>query len=183
MNRVPPRNQPLVVAIASVLAVLVVVGAILLVGRITPSPSPSPTATTSATPDLSTPEGAVRAFFDALIAARRTDNPQVLEPFVTGVNSSAYRTVAGFLEGQRGSGKASITTTLELKNIKVVESGDTARLTATLLESGYDIKLDTGEPLESPVTLQPRELIVELRRANAIWKVESFETRAIGAAS
>lgn len=181
MNRIPERNRPVVILATGVVVVLLVVGGVLLVGQLGPSPNPStsppPSATATPSADASTPEGATRAFFEALVAARRTDDPALIEPFVTSRESSAYRTVEAFLRGQRESGKASITTMLELENVKVEESGDTARLTATLLEAGYDIDLDTGEPLESPVTLDPRNLTVELQRVDGTWKVDSFETQ------
>jgi hypothetical protein len=180
VNRIPERNRPLVIGATAVVVVLVVAGAVLLLGRLGPSPTPSTSVPPSLVPspsvDPSTPEGATRAFFDALVDARRTDDPSEIEPFVTSRGSSAYRTVEAFLRGQRESGKASITTVLELEDVNVEESGDTARLTATLLEAGYDIDLDTGEPLESPVTLDPRHLTVELRRVDGTWKVDSFET-------
>jgi hypothetical protein len=111
-----------------------------------------------------------------VIAARGTDDPAPIEPLVTSRESSAYLTVAGFLAGQRESGKASITTMLELEDLRVEESGDSARLIATLLEAGYDVDLATGEPLESPATLDPRTLTVDLRRTGHVWKVESFDT-------
>jgi hypothetical protein len=144
----------------------------------TPSSSAQPSPTRSQSADPTTPEGATRAFFDAVVAARRTDDPALIEPFVTDRESSAYRTVEAFLRGQKESGKASITTLLDLEDVNVEESGGMARLTATLLESGYDIDLDTGEPLESPVTLAPRTLTVELQRVGETWKVDSFETGA-----
>ena len=180
MNRIPERNRPLVIVATGVVVLLLVAGGILLLGQLGPTPTPStslpPSATASPSPDPSTPEGATRAFFGALVAARRTDDPALIEPYVTSRESSAYRTVAGFLAGQKESGKASITTMLELEDVQVEESGETAQLTATLLEAGYDIDLDTGQPLESPVTLRPRNLTVELRRVDGIWKVDSFET-------
>ena len=182
MNRIPERNRPLVIVATGVVVLLLVAGGILLLGQLGPTPIPStslpPSATASPSPDPSTPEGATRAFFGALVAARRTDDPALIEPYVTSRESSAFRTVAGFLAGQKESGKASITTMLELEDVQVEESSDTARLTATLLEAGYDIDLDTGQPLESPVTLSPRNLTVELRRVDGIWKVDSFETGA-----
>ncbi len=182
MNRIPERSRPLVIVATGIIVLLLVAGGVLILGQLGPSPTPStslpPSATASPSADASTPEGATRAFFDAVVAARRTDNPELIEPFVTSRESSAYRTVAGFLAGQKESGKASITTMLELENVMVEESGDSARLTATLLEAGYDIDLDTGEPLESPVTLDPRTLTVELQRSDGTWKVESFETGA-----
>ena len=180
MNRIPERNRPLVIVATGVVVLLLVAGGILLLGQLGPTPTPStslpPSATASPSPDPSTPEGATRAFFGALVAARGTDDPALIEPYVTSRESSAYRTVAGFLAGQKESGKASITTMLELEDVQVEESGETAQLTATLLEAGYDIDLDTGQPLESPVTLSPRNLTVELRRVDGIWKVDSFET-------
>ena len=181
MNRLPPRYQlPLVVGVSFVV-VLLIVGGVLLLGQLGPTPSPTasspPSTTTPPSADPSTPEGATRVFFDAVVAARRTDDPELIEPFVTSRESSAYRTVAAFRPGQKESGKASITTMLQLEDVSVEASGDTARLTATLLETGYDIDLDTGQPLESPVTLDPRSLTVELRKADGVWKVDSFETR------
>lgn len=181
MNRLPARYQLPLIAGVSLVVVLLVVSAVLLASRIGPTPTPSiqPTSPSpSASPDISTPEGATRAFFEAVIGARRTDDPSLLEPFVTSTSSSAYRTVAGFLAGQKESNKASITTRLDLENVSVQETGDGALLTATLLEAGYDIDLDNGQPLESPMTLDPRKLTVELRRADGVWKVDSFETGA-----
>lgn len=180
MNRLPARYQLPLVAGVSLIVLLLIVGAVLVAGRIGPRPTPSATPSApapSATAGPSTPEGAVRAFFDAVVAARRTDNPGIIDPFVTSRESSAYRTVAAFLAGQKESGKASITTMLQLEDVSVEEFGDSARLTATLLEAGYDVDLDTGQPLESPVTLDPRSLTVELRRTDGVWKVDSFETR------
>ncbi len=188
MNRIPERNRPLVILGASLVVVILVAGGVLLTGQLGPSPSPPPsssprpTESPSADPG-SSPEPAVRAFLDALIHARRTDDPSLLEPHVTNRQSSAYRTVAAFLEGQREAGKAAITTVLELEAVRVDEMGDTAELTATLLEAGYDIDLATGGPLESPVTLEPRELVVELKRVDGSWKVDTFETRPTGAPS
>ncbi len=182
MNRIPERRRPLFVLAASLAVLLVVAGGVLLIGRLTPTPTPTavPTSSSTASPSAnpSTPEGATRAFFAAVVAARRTDEPNLIEPFVTNRASSAYRTIAAFLAGQKESGKASITTRLDLDKVRVEATGDTAQLTATLLEAGYDIDLVGGGPLESPVTLVPRKLTVELRLADGVWKVESFETGA-----
>jgi hypothetical protein len=184
VNRVPERNRPLLVVATTVVVLLLVAGGVLVAGQLGSSPvpraSPSVLPPSSAPPSavVSTPESATRAFFDAVVAARRTDDPAPIAPFVTSRESSAYLTVAGFLGGQKEAGKASITTVLELTDVGVQQTGDTARLTAMLLETGYDVDLDTGQALESPVTLPPRKLTVELRRAGDAWKVESFETGA-----
>ncbi len=79
MNRIPERNRPLVIVATGVVVLLLVAGGILLLGQLGPTPTPStslpPSATASPSPDPSTPEGATRAFFGALVAARRTDDP------------------------------------------------------------------------------------------------------------
>ena len=103
----PIRYRTPILALAAVVLGLLVVAAILLVGRIgvagvvRSSPTLSAFVRRAATDPMATPEGAVRAFFAALAAARRTDDPTVVAPFVTGTDSSAYLSVAGFLGGQR----------------------------------------------------------------------------------
>jgi hypothetical protein len=182
VNRIPERNRSLVIVVVGVIVVLLVVGGVLLLGQLGPSLTPTtsvpPSSTASPSAAASTPEGATRAFFDAVVVARNTDDPAAIEPFVTSTGSSAYLTVGGFLAGQKADGKASITTLLQLTNTNVQQTGDTAHLTATLLEAGYDISLSTGQPLESPMTLAPRKLTVELRLMGDAWKVDSFETGA-----
>ena len=170
-----------VLAGLSMLVALGVVAAILLLGRApsaldgSSSPVPSaPAASGSAGPG-STPESAVRAFYDALAEARRTDDPSIIEPFVNGTDSSAYLTVSGFLLGQKEVGIASITTINELTNFDVEITGDTASVTFDHRDGGYDIDLDTGEPRESPVALPERRKMAVVVRINDRWLVDSFE--------
>ncbi|HYU50959.1 MAG TPA: hypothetical protein VEO91_13640, partial [Candidatus Limnocylindria bacterium] len=111
MNRIPERNRPLVIFAVGVAVLVIVAGGVLLVGRLGPPPAPTPSgsqATASPSADPSTPEGATRAFFDAFAQARRTDDASIVAPFVTGTESSAYRTVDAFVRGQKESGKASV---------------------------------------------------------------------------
>jgi len=170
-----------VIAVMSLLIALGVVVAILLVGR-TPTElngSPSPRATASQpvsfAPLGSTPQSAVRAFYEALAEARETDDPSIVEPFVNGIRSSAYQTAAGFLEGQRAVGIASITTINELTNFDVEMNGDAATVTFDHRDGGYDIELDTGQPLESPVALPERRKMAVVLRVDGRWLVDSFE--------
>jgi hypothetical protein len=182
MDRIPERNRPLVVAAAGVLVVLLVAGGVFLVGRLGPSPAPSPSlppaATRSPTPDASTPAGATRAFFDALVAARRTDDPALVEPFVTGRESSAYLTVAGFLAGQKAGGKASIIITNELSGFQVDVQGQTATVMVTQRLGGYDIDLTTGAARESPALLPPTNFRVVLKQVDGRWLVDAFAALA-----
>lgn len=180
MNRIPERRRPLFVLAVSLAVLLVVAGGVLLVGRLTPTPTPTASPTSSATPspsaDPSTPEGAVRAFFEAYAQARRTDDPSPILALTTGEASSAYRSVEAFLLGQKEVGKASITTVLRLENFSVTTEGDRSTVTFDLTEGGYDISLDTGEPLESPEILPTTHVTVELSQADRQWLVERYRS-------
>jgi hypothetical protein len=181
MSRVPSRYQvPLVIAV-SLAVLLLVAGGVLLTSRLTPSPSPttpgsgSPSASPSTGPG--TPESAVRAFFEAYAQARRTDDPLVVLPLTTGVDSDAYRSAEAFLRGQRESGKASIITQLEITNVAVGEQGDRATVGFDYVQGGYDIDLHTGEPLESPVILPLERVSAVVVRRGDIWLVESYASQ------
>jgi len=182
VNRIPERNRPLVILATGVVVLLLVAGGVLLLGRIGPSPTPttssSPSATGSPSVDASTPEGAVRAFFAALKEARRTDDPALIRPYVTGEQSSAYLSVQGFLLGQKAVKKASVLTVQQVDNISVQTTGDSATVHLVYTEGGYDISLDTGEPLESPNVLAPRDVTMVLRRIDGRWLVETYEAQA-----
>lgn len=181
MKTIPERYRLPLVALASLVVAVLVVGAILLVGGSpqpsrTPSPmpaSPSP----SPTDPGSTPESATRAFFEAFSEARTTDDPRLIEHLVTSKQSSAYLSVSGFLEGQKAVGKASITTVQRIENVDIQRSGVTATVTFDYTEGGYDIALDTGEPLESPVVLPMARVVVELQQVDGRWLVDRYESR------
>lgn len=180
MNRLPARYQLPLVAGVSLVVVLLVVGAVLLAGRIGPGPTPSTHPSSpppSATADQSTPDGAVQAFFEAFVRARRTDDPSLVLGLTTGEESSAYRSVEAFLLGQKEVGKASITTVLELENFSTSTDGDRSTVVFDLTEGGYDISLDTGEPLESPEVLPTTRVTVELILSDGKWLVDSYESQ------
>jgi hypothetical protein len=181
VNRIPERSRPLVILATGVVVLLLVAGGVLLVGQLGPSPTPttssSPSATASPSADTSTPEGATRAFFDAFARARRTDDASIVAPFVTGTESSAYRTVDAFLRGQREVGKASITTVLRLENLSTMTNGDRSTIVFDFTEGGYDISLDTGEALESPEVLPTTRVTVELLLRDGQWLVDSYESQ------
>jgi len=86
--------------------------------------------------------------------------------------------VQGFLLGQKGVNKASVLTVQRVENIRVETTGDSATVHLVYTEGGYDISLDTGEPLESPNVLAPRDVTMELRRVGGRWLVESYEAQA-----
>lgn len=178
LDRLGRWRLPVMAAAALVLA-LAVVAVILLVGRIgKPDTSPSPTTTTHASATGSpsdTPESAVRAFFEAFAEARETSDPSVIEPFVNGTDSSAYLTAAAFLQGQAEQGKGSVTTIHELSDFDVTTSGDRAVVEFTYLAGGYDIDLESGEPLESPDVLEPSRVRAEVVRVDDRWLVDSYE--------
>jgi hypothetical protein len=98
-------------------------------------------------------------------------------PLTTGEESSAYRSVAAFLLGQKEVGKASINTVLEFGNFSTSTNGDRSTVAFDLTEGGYDISLDTGEPLESPEVLPTTRVTVELIFSGEHWLVDSYESR------
>lgn len=176
---IPERYRLPLVAVSSLVVAVVVVGAILLVGGVTQRsgpPSPTPASPSSSPTDPgSTPESATRAFFAAFAAARRTDDPTLVEAFVTSTDSSAYKTAVGFLEGQKAVGKASVITLNELSDLAVEVDGDRATITFRHRVEGYDIDLDTGQPLESPTALPDATVRVQAFMVGGRWLVERFE--------
>ena len=175
---------PVVAAVALVVVVLVV-GAIAAFGSMgstaptassTPTRTPSATATPAPTPTdpRSTPEGATRAFFAAFAKAWKTDDPSLVEPYVTSKESSAYLTVAGYLGGAQGVGRASIITIDNLDNMTSRVAGDTATVDFNYSEGGYDINPSTGAALESPTLLAPVHLTATLKLVNGVWLMDSY---------
>lgn len=181
MNRIPERNRPLVILATGVVVLLLVAGGVLLLGQFGPTPTPTtslpPSSTASPSADPSTPEGAVRGFFEAYASARRTDDPALVLPLTTGEESSAFRSVEAFLLGQKEVGKASITTVLELENFSTSTEGSRSTVVFDFTEGGYDISLDTGEPLESPEVLPTTRVTVELLLRDGRWLVDSYESQ------
>jgi len=167
------------IALASVAIALAVAGGVLLLGRAGPddgNSSPSPSRVATATPAAEdSPEAAVRAFFEALAEARETGDPDVIEPFVNGTDSSAYQTAAGFLRGQSEVGKGSIVSVQELTDFDVDIDQERAVVQFNLVEGGYDIDLESGEPLESPVVLPSQRVRAELVRSDGRWLLDSYQ--------
>jgi hypothetical protein len=177
---VPERYRLALAAATSLIVVVIVAGTIVLLNRPSPTPVDSPTPTSAVSPslDLTTPEGAVRSFFDAFAKARRTDDPALIRPYVTGEESSAYLSVQGFLLGQKAAKKASILTVQRLENIVVETTGASATVRLVYTEGGYDISLVSGEPLESPNVLAPRNVTMELRKVDGRWLIDTYEALA-----
>lgn len=178
-DRLGRWRLPAIAALSLIIALAVVV-VILLLGRaptvIDGSPSPSAGQPTDASPPPDdTPAAAVRAFFEAFAEARETDDPALIEPFVNGTDSSAYQTAAGFLLGQQEVGKASVVTVNELSNFDVSSDGGEATVLFDHRLGGYDIDLESGEPVESPTVLESRRKQAVVVLIDGVWLVDSFE--------
>lgn len=175
---VPPRYRLPIAIVASLATVVVVFVVVMLAGGGGPNASPAPTTSPSASVDpASTPEGAVRAFFDAYAQARRTDDSSLIKPFVTSTDSSAYRSAAGFLQGQKEVGKASVTTVLRLENVQVEQTGSSATVSFDYTEGGYNIDPTSGSPVESPTVLPTARVVAIARQIDGRWLVDSYQTR------
>jgi hypothetical protein len=174
-----------IVALIALAVVAVVVAAVVGLGSLgssatsaapTLSPSLTPTATPAATPTdpRSTPEGATRAFFVAFSKARKTNDPALVEPYVTSKDSGAYLTVAGYLGGAQGVNRASVVTVDRLDNVTSSVSGDVATVDFDFTEGGYDISASTGVALESPTVLPSAHVTATLKRVNGLWLMDSY---------
>jgi hypothetical protein len=150
----------------------------------TPSSSPSHTQIAVATPAptptdaRSTPEGATRAYFDAFAKARKTNDPSLVELYVTSKESSAYLTAAGFLGGAQGVNRASIVTVERLDNMTSRVAGDTATVDFDYTEGGYDINPSTGVALETPTVLAPTHVTATLKLVGGRWLMDSYATHS-----
>ena len=173
------------VALIALAVVAVVVVAVIRLGSLgstatsaapTPSASLMPTATPAPTPTdpRSTPEGATRALFVAFSKARKTNDPSLVEPYVTSKDSGAYLTVAGYLGGAQGVNRASVVTVDRLDNVTSSVSGDVATVDFDFTEGGYDISASTGVALESPTVLPPAHVTATLKRVNGLWLMDSY---------
>jgi hypothetical protein len=176
-----------VVALIALAVVAVVVVAVIGLGSLgstatsaapTPSPMLTPTATPAPTPTdpRSTPDGATRAFFAAFSQARKTNDPSLVEPYVTSKDSGAYLTASGFLGGAQGVNRASIVTVDRLDNMTSQVTGDTATVDFDYTEGGYDINPSTGAALESPTVLPPIHVTATLKLVNGLWLMDSYVT-------
>jgi hypothetical protein len=175
-----PLRTP-VLALAAVALGLLVVGGILLAGRLgVPDATAAPTVTASPSPSAAdpraTPEGTVRAFFAAFATTRRSDDPSAIVTFVTGLDSSAYQSVVGFLEAQKALGKASILTEQRIENLHATTSGTAATVTFDYTEVGYDISLAAASPLQTPQVLPAVHVTVHLALVGSAWLVDAYES-------
>ena len=178
-----------VVATVAAVAIVVVVAAVVGLGSLglstkspasTRPPSAAPTVTSRPVPTptdpRSSPEGATRAYFDAFSKARKTNDPSLVEPYVTSKDSSAYLTASGFLGGAQGVNRASIVTVERLGNMTSKVTGETASVDFDYTEGGYDINPSTGVALETPSVLAPVHVTATLKRVNGIWLMDSYVT-------
>lgn len=176
--RIPSRYRFPIAILASVVVVALIFVGVRFLGPPSSSNTPTPTAASSSSsiPRAGdTPESAVRAFFRAFAEARETSDPSLIEQYVTGTDSSAFLTAAAFLQGQAEQGKGSVTTVQELTGFEVTENDDSAVVEFKYVAGGYDIDLETGEPLESPETLEPSRVRAEVVRVDDLWLLDSYE--------
>ncbi len=182
MEGIRRYQLPIAVGVA-VVVVVAVVAAVVGLGSAgagaTPTPSrPASLAPTPSPADpLSTPEGATRAFFHAFADARKTDDPKLIEPYVTSTKSGAYLSVAGFLGGELAVHRASVLTVQRLDNMTSQVSGDTATVVFDYTEGGYNINSDTGKPTETPNVLPPYHVTATLKKVDGRWLMDSYESR------
>ena len=153
---IAPRYRLPVAIAASVAVVLVVLVAVLVTGGGNPTPTapPSPTASASADPGA-TPEGAVRAFFDAYAKARAVRRPgghRAVRHQQDLVRIPVRRGVPPRAEGE-GQGVGHDRAAPRQHVDQTTSTDATATVTFDYTEGGYNIDPATGSPLESPTVL------------------------------
>ena len=179
------RYRLRLVAAVALVAVIVVVAAIVGLGSLGssttspdstrwPSPSTTPTPAPTPTDPRLTPEGATRAFFDAYSKARKTDDPSLVEPYVTSKDSGAYQSVEAFLGGELAVNRASVVTVERLDNMTSSVAGDAATVGFDYTEGGYDINPSTGTAQDTPTVLAPYHVTVTLKLIDGHWLVDSY---------
>ena len=173
---VPPRYRLPIAIVASLATVVVVFVVVMLAGGGGPNASPTPTTSPSASVDpASTPEGAVRAFFEAFGRARQSDDPTLALPFVTSDKADGYLSISAFLQGQKDKGKGSVLTIQRIDNVATQsESSTEATVTFDYVEGGYDIDLKTGKPLESPNVLPTYHVTAIVKKVDGRWLLDSY---------
>ena len=65
---------------------------------------------------------------------------------------------------------------LRLENMSADTSGDDSTVTFAYTEGGYDISLDTGQALESPVVLPTVTVTAYLKQVDGRWLVDRYES-------
>jgi hypothetical protein len=180
MDRIPDRHRLRVVLGVGVAAVIVMSGAVYLLGGgsppSTPEPTGSPSPSASPTDPTSSPEGAVRAFFEAFAEARPENDASLVLPFATSDDSPAYLSVFGFLEGQKALGRGAVIDEQRLENVEIELDLDRATVSFTYVEGGYLIDLDSGEPINESSTLPPARIVAEVHLEGSIWRVHEYES-------
>lgn len=174
---VPQRYRLPIAILVSLAVVLLVFLAVTIVSQPRPNGTSSPSPTASAPTDpTSTPEGAVRAMFEAFAKGRPTNDPSFVLPFVTSEESSAFLSVRGFLEGQQGLGRGAVITEQRFGDLSVEIDQETATVTFTYTETGYLIDVDTREPLGSPAATAPARVVAQVVLRGSKWLVEEYES-------
>jgi hypothetical protein len=179
--RLPLVAGVAVVAIVAVLAAVVGLGSVGSSAQAAattrpPSAAPMPTGTPAPTPTdpRLTPEGATRAFFAAYSQARKTDDPSIVEPYVTSKDSNAYLSVSSFLGGELAVNRASIVTVERLDGMTSKVTGDTAIVDFDYTEGGYNINPTTGAATETQSVLAPAHVTATLKLVQGRWLVDSY---------
>ena len=57
-------------------------------------------------------------------------------------------------------------------------AGASATVTFEYTEGGYDVSLDTGQALESPVVLPTVTVTVDVKQVDGRWLVDRYESRS-----
>jgi len=112
----------------------------------------------------------VRHYYQVFDQVRATGDASLIDS-VTDPDGVDRSNVQAFVAEQRAKNRLSIITADVFSKWKFSINGNVATVSFDHQISGYDIDPATRQPVESPTTLPPDHIVMELRRHDPGWLV------------
>jgi hypothetical protein len=118
---------------------------------------------------------AVRHYYQVLNQVRASGDISLIDS-VTDPDGVDRSNVQAFMADQRAKGRLSIITADVFSKWRFTIDGRVATVSFDHQISGYDIDAATRQPVESPTTLMPTHMVMELRHHDSGWLVFNRQT-------
>lgn len=122
---------------------------------------------------------AIRHYYDVFNQVRSTGDASLIDS-VTDPEGVDRSNVQAFVAQQRANHRLSVITADDFSKWKIKLTATVAIATFDLTISGYDIDASTRQPIESPTTLPPSHITMELRSHDSRWLVFNRQAVANG---
>jgi len=117
----------------------------------------------------------VRHYYAVLNQVRATGDISLIDS-VTDPDGVDRSNVQAFMADQRAKGRLSIITADVFSKWRFTFDSHVATVSFDHQISGYDIDASTRQPIESPTTLAPTHMVMELRHHDSGWLVFNRQT-------